>query len=213
MLASMLTVATSIAVAGLLAAESRGARRAIWVAKTSASLGFVATALALEAAAHARGRWLLLALALCAVGDVLLLPRAARAFRAGVVAFALGHVAYGVVLAREGLHVPALLVALAVLGPVAWLGFRWLRPGAPPALVPLVALYCALLTGMAALACGAVATTGELRVGIGGIAFYLSDLCVARERFVRPALINRLVGLPLYYAAQLLLAWALAPTP
>ena len=40
----------------------------------------------------------------------------------------------------------------------------------------------------------------------GALAFYLSDLSVARDRFIREAFVNRLWGLPLYYGAQLLLA-------
>jgi uncharacterized membrane protein YhhN len=41
----------------------------------------------------------------------------------------------------------------------------------------------------------------------GAVLFYLSDLAVARHRFVRPAFLNRAWGLPAYYAGQLLLAW------
>ena len=40
----------------------------------------------------------------------------------------------------------------------------------------------------------------------GAVLFAVSDISVARDQFVRPAFINRLWGLPLYYAAQLLLA-------
>jgi hypothetical protein len=39
-------------------------------------------------------------------------------------------------------------------------------------------------------------------------AFYLSDLFVARQRFVAPAFANRLYGLPLYYLGQFLLAFS-----
>ena len=38
------------------------------------------------------------------------------------------------------------------------------------------------------------------------VAFYLSDVSVARDRFVAPGFGNRIWGLPLYYAAQLLFA-------
>ena len=39
--------------------------------------------------------------------------------------------------------------------------------------------------------------------------FYLSDLAVARHRFVRPAFVNRALGLPAYYVGQLLLAFTI----
>jgi uncharacterized membrane protein YhhN len=44
------------------------------------------------------------------------------------------------------------------------------------------------------------------RVAAGAVLFYLSDLAVARERFVAHSFTNRAVGLPLYYVGQLLLA-------
>ena len=59
---------------------------------------------------------------------------------------------------------------------------------------------------MVATAAAAVGAGGEGIILIGAIAFYLSDLSVARDRFVTPAFYNRLWGLPLYYAAQFVLA-------
>ena len=40
----------------------------------------------------------------------------------------------------------------------------------------------------------------------GALGFFVSDLAVARERFVAKSFSNKLWGLPLYYAAQLVLA-------
>jgi len=40
----------------------------------------------------------------------------------------------------------------------------------------------------------------------GAALFYLSDLAVARQRFVHEDFINRALGLPTYYLGQLLLA-------
>jgi len=40
--------------------------------------------------------------------------------------------------------------------------------------------------------------------------FYLSDLFVARNQFMKKAYINRLVGLPLYFIGQFLLAFSVA---
>jgi len=41
--------------------------------------------------------------------------------------------------------------------------------------------------------------------------FFASDLCVARQRFVSPGFENKLVGLPLYFIAQLMFAGAITP--
>jgi hypothetical protein len=43
----------------------------------------------------------------------------------------------------------------------------------------------------------------------GAVAFYFSDVFVARDRFVKNEFINRLVGLPMYYAGQFLIAFSL----
>jgi uncharacterized membrane protein YhhN len=45
---------------------------------------------------------------------------------------------------------------------------------------------------------------------IGAVLFAASDLTVARERFVHRSAWNRVVGLPMYYAGQLLIAWSIA---
>jgi uncharacterized membrane protein YhhN len=41
----------------------------------------------------------------------------------------------------------------------------------------------------------------------GAVLFFVSDVAVARDRFVEPSWKNRAWGLPAYYAGQLLLAW------
>ena len=58
----------------------------------------------------------------------------------------------------------------------------------------------------AMLVAGAGASAADPRIFAGALLFYLSDLSVARDRFVAPGFANGLVGLPLYYAAQLVLA-------
>ena len=44
----------------------------------------------------------------------------------------------------------------------------------------------------------------RLGVLVAAVIFYLSDIAVARERFVTSSVTNRLLGLPAYYGAQLL---------
>lgn len=45
---------------------------------------------------------------------------------------------------------------------------------------------------------------------VAAAAFFVSDLAVARNKFVSPGIVNRLWGLPLYYAANLAFASSLA---
>ena len=43
----------------------------------------------------------------------------------------------------------------------------------------------------------------------GALFFYISDIFVARNRFLKLEFFNRLIGLPLYYAGQFLLAFSI----
>jgi len=43
---------------------------------------------------------------------------------------------------------------------------------------------------------------------LGALLFLLSDLAVARDRFVAPVFINRVWGLPMYFCGQLLFAFS-----
>jgi uncharacterized membrane protein YhhN len=73
-----------------------------------------------------------------------------------------------------------------------------------------VTAYVVIISAMVAAAIGATAAGATGLILIGAIAFYVSDLAVARNRFVAPGAINRYWGLPLYYLGQLLLAWSVA---
>ena len=73
--------------------------------------------------------------------------------------------------------------------------------------LPVLA-YVVIITLMVALASGMSWRWGMWAAVLGALIFYVSDIFVARERFVSPGPINGLIGLPLYYAGQLLLAWS-----
>jgi len=191
------------AVAALLAlhllAEARDQRALRAATKVGASLGFVGLAAALGIDSRF-DRWVLAALVLSLAGDALLLSARRSAFLAGLVAFLLAHVAYAVAFSgrAELLRWPV----LPLLAGVALI-LRWLWPHLGDMKGP-VAAYCLVIAAMVWLAMGMAAPA----VRLGAVLFFLSDMAVARDRFVKPGLGNRLVGLPLYYAAQVLLASA-----
>jgi len=87
---------------------------------------------------------------------------------------------------------------------------RWLASRLPSAMRIAIHVYIAIISVMVALATGASRAAGDPWPAVGAIAFALSDLSVARERFVHAAFVNQLWGLPLYYAAQLALALTVA---
>jgi YhhN family len=63
---------------------------------------------------------------------------------------------------------------------------------------------------MCATALAASLASGAWVFGAAALVFAASDIAVARQAFVQPALTNKLWGLPLYYAAQLALAGSVA---
>jgi uncharacterized membrane protein YhhN len=203
---------TAGATAALLACERRGLRAGVWIAKPIAAAGFVAAALAAGATESAYGRWILAGLLLSALGDVLLIPRDSRgAFLAGLGSFLLGHVAYVLAFALRGLDpTTAAVAAPAVLG-ASLLALRWLLPHVPEAMRLPVLAYLVVISAMLVCAAGTVGHAGRPAIFAGALAFYLSDLAVARERFVAKGFDNKLWGLPLYFGAQLVLASTVAP--
>ena len=50
-------------------------------------------------------------------------------------------------------------------------------------------------------------SAGRFLVLNGAFSFYISDIFVARQRFVQPSFLNRLIGLPLYYLGQFQIAY------
>ncbi|MEN8181313.1 MAG: lysoplasmalogenase, partial [Myxococcota bacterium] len=147
------------------------------------------------------------ALVLCWLGDVLLLGRGrGTGLRLGLASFLLGHVAYAVAFTLRGLDPLACLAAAAGLLVPGFLVLRWLLPQAPSDWRIPVLAYAAVISVMAVSALGGISGPGGGVIALGALAFYASDLAVARERFVQSSFANKAWGLPLYYGAQLLLA-------
>ena len=177
------------------------------VAKPLASAAFIAIALQADAAHSAYGRWVLGALALCWAGDVLLIPQGSgKAFLAGLGAFLLGHVAFAggfLWLGIEGQIFGA--ASLGLVGAAVAIS-RWLLPHVRPSMKAPVVAYVVAISIMVTASIAASAHTGRWDLAVGATLFLCSDLAVARERFVKAAFTNKLWGLPLYYAAQVVLA-------
>ncbi len=204
---ALLASVTVASVALLLAATRRGSRLGERVFKPLASTAFVAAAVAQGAHRTPYGAAVLAGLAFSWWGDVLLLSRAKRVFLAGLVAFLLGHVAYGVAFSRRGVSVGVTVAALvALVLPLYFVG-RWLLPGVERPMRAPVLAYMAVITVMVALAAGTVAAHGEPLLLVAAVGFYLSDLSVARDRFLVHDWTNKLWGWPLYFGAQLVFAW------
>lgn len=212
--ASLSILVCAVAVLGLLYAERRESQAGKWLAKPVASFAFMAVAIFSGALDSDYGRLVLLGLALCLLGDLLLIPEGrASVFRLGVFAFLAGHVAFaGAFLTQPRSHTWLALAAVA-LGLVLWRVWRWLSPSLPGDMRVPVQAYFLVIAVMTALACAVTGAGGTALVAAGAIAFTASDVSVARDRFVRHEFANRAWGLPLYYLAQVLLALSPAALP
>jgi uncharacterized membrane protein YhhN len=203
-------VFTGLTIAALvvLLAGERGNVTLRNVAKPVASAGFIGVALSAGALDTTYGSWVFLGLLLGGAGDVLLLGASRGAFLAGLVSFLMGHVVYVVAFAILGLEPPILLIVGGVSLVVGALVFVWLSPHLDRAMVGPVIAYVVVISVMVT---AAAASTVPIVI-LGAVAFYFSDMSVARDRFVAPGFVNRVWGLPLYYGAQLLLAWSVTLT-
>ena len=205
MLETSLVAVTAAAVASLVAAIRRGDRALEIASKAAASLCFVALGGLRWEGAGASGAGVVAGLALCAAGDLLLLGHG-RSFDIGLLAFLLGHCAYIGAFATALPPAAWPRLALLALAPFAAAVLRWLWPHLGRRRLP-VAAYIVVISVMVWGAIG-VARAGAMSwtVAAGALLFYVSDLAVARHRFVKAELLNRAIGLPLYYAGQVLIA-------
>ena len=208
-IAIALTIGCLLAVSGLVAAESRNLSAARGLSKFAASTAFVLVALSLHAAASTYGQLVLLALVLSWIGDVFLLSRRSVLFLAGLGSFLLAHVAFSVAFATGALSTSAFLVGLILVSAIGVITLRWLwgRLDAPYKVA--VAAYVVAIIAMCTMAIAHSAASQSWLAAVGAVAFAASDISVARDRFVVSAFLNKAWGLPVYYSAQLLLAWSI----
>ena len=197
----------ALATCALIATDRREWALGRWLTKPVASAAFVTLAIERGAVASAYGVTVLVALLLCLLGDVLLIPdRVGPSFLAGLVSFLLGHVVFGVAFVILGVSWPITLVAAAVLAVPALLILRWLSAHLSGPMRVAVPVYILAITAMVALSMGTAIPTHSWLIAVGTVCFFLSDIAVARNRFVQAHWHNRLLGLPLYYGATVMLA-------
>lgn len=197
----------AVLVAALLWIHETGRAHLEWFVKPAAAATFIVTGVASGGLGTTFGRVLVLGLVLAALGDVLLIPKSKGAFLGGLCAFLLGHVAYAAAFVVRGVDVAWTTGATVVMVLAAVPVLRWLWPHVETKMRAPVAAYVVVITAMVALAAGA-ASSGGWTLLLGAFAFYLSDLSVARDRFVEKTFTNKAWGLPLYFFAQMVLASA-----
>jgi uncharacterized membrane protein YhhN len=196
----------------LYSERKRGGRGLLFYKGALSSLFIVAVITQDHQAVHSYYVFLLTGLVFCLGGDLFLAIPRERMFLFGLASFWFGHLFYFTGffhLARVGWWTfGGLLVTTTISGVV----FFGLKPHLGKLKGP-VFLYVLVITLMVAGAWSLLGDEnlkpgGRIMVFSGALAFYFSDLFVARNRFIKKEFINRLVGLPLYYTGQFLLAFS-----
>lgn len=149
----------------------------------------------------------------CLAGDVFLALPQKKAFMLGLASFLVGHLFYVVGFFSVATFSGWTWASLAVSGAISVLVYLWLRSHLGKMKGPVIA-YMVVITVMvcaasSVLGAAGLSLSGRAMAFAGAAAFYFSDLFVARDRFIRKEFVNRLVGLPMYYVAQFLIAFSL----
>lgn len=199
----------AVLVASLTAAEVLEKRVAQRVLKPLAALGFLIIAFFSTALFTTYGQIIFAGLLACAVGDIFLLSRKSpKLFLAGMAAFAIGHLAYSTAflsyqtadLTPQGF----VFYGAVILGSLGF--YIWLRPRLPKDMRLAVAIYTLIILAMVVSALGLMPLGYSLYAMIGAVLFAISDIFVARDRFVKRDPKNALAITPLYFGAQALIA-------
>lgn len=185
-----------------------------WLVPTKAALSglFVLTALVEPHPIPPYYHFLLVGLLFCLAGDLFLALPQEVMFRLGLASFLVGHVWYAIAFfANARLSAWTGWGTLVLVVAAAWV-YQWLRPRLGRMKGPVLA-YIVVITIMVSGAWSVwgdprLAWTGRFMVLLGALCFYVSDIFVARDRFVKDEALNRVIGLPLYYIGQFLLAFS-----
>jgi uncharacterized membrane protein YhhN len=197
---------------GLLYYEKKKDRMPLLTIKSILSLLFVMTALLQPNPVPTYYHYLFIGLIFCLIGDVCLALPQKKAFMGGLVAFLAGHVFY-----IFGFLSLTQISNWISTGPLIFLGMSalilfWLRPHLKSMLIPVL-LYIMVITVMvsgawAVFLKSSFQISGKTLILVGSLCFYVSDVFVARNKFIKEEYRNPLFGLPLYYTGQFLLAFS-----
>jgi uncharacterized membrane protein YhhN len=209
---AILTLALPL-LAALLFYAKKESIRGLLLTKPFLSALFVVTALV---GPHMNPEYFVLILTgllLCMAGDVFLIFFSSKKlFLAGLVSFLAAHVLYSAAFFSMASPGTLALIAAALCLMVSGSVFAWLKPQLGSMLVPVVA-YIIIITLMVIGAASLMENkhlsfAGRAFAFSGAILFYVSDIFVARHRFIKKEYVNRLAGLPLYYAGQFMMAYS-----
>ncbi len=168
-----------------------------------ASVLFVLSGVAGRAWKHEFSRFLLLGLVLCCVGDL----AGPHDFMHGTLAFLGAHLAFIAAFLVQGIEWRRFISPLPLVAAATWIGLaHWLLPHVPSNQYWLVLSYMSVLFVMVCLTSGIRFPGGKTLLMCGALIFLISDIFVARWKFVDPSAINAFFCYPLYYISCALIA-------
>ena len=195
-----------ISVLVFLASERINNQMGRWGGKMAASTIFVLFAVYLDAFESVHGQALMVALLCSWVGDLLLLPGKSRWFLYGLVSFLLAHIAFALCFIQRGIDTGHLLLPGAGVGFLVLIISYWLLPHVEHEMKLPVLGYMAAIVVMVILAFATHHHLPNAAIPVAACLFLVSDLFVARDRFVKKEAWNRIIGTPLYFGAQMIFA-------
>jgi len=209
----ILLVLAIVLLVGLLFFEKRENRKGLLPTKTVLSLLFIVTAISQIHLMQPYTLFIVIGLLFCLGGDVFLALPQDRMFLLGLISFLLGHVCY--VIGFVWISGPSSMTLLGaivtiVLGVLVYL---WLKPHLGSMKIPVIAYILVIslmfIGAWSVLGMPQQPLAARLSIFVGAACFYISDIFVARDRFLKNAFTNRLLGLPLYYTAQFMIAFSI----
>jgi uncharacterized membrane protein YhhN len=210
---TLIIAAAACLLVSLLYFEKKQNRKGLVPTKGLLSLMFIWAALVQPHRFPVYARFLITGLGLCFVGDVCLALPQKRAFLLGLMSFLLGHVFYIVSFFWVSKANFWMWAGSSIAVIISATVYVWLKShlGGMRAAVFLYILVITVMVSGSFRTLGdiSLAFPGRVMVFIGSMSFYFSDIFVARDRFLKKQFVNRLVGLPMYYLGQFLLAFSL----
>lgn len=144
------------------------------------------------------------------IGDLALSFPGRKAFLSGLIAFAGAHVLYTAgFFARSPMNLLSIAVAGVAMAMTAAAILNWLSPHLPEPMTAPVTVYVAIISIMVVASFGTSGSLADPRIPTAAVLFAISDVLVARQQFVVRDEWNRIIGLPTYYAAQVLFAFTI----
>ena len=213
MLNILVIAAAIILLTGLLNAEKKESLKGILLTKPFLSALFIA-ALFLGFKAPSTYFYLIFAgLIFCYIGDICLaFFFKKKIFTIGLAAFLIGHILYAAAffyMSKIGVSTWISLALVLIVGSVVFVKLKpYLGTMFVPVIVYIVIISIMVVAAATLLSNSSLSYQARLMSFCGALCFYVSDIFVARHRFVKKEFINRLIGLPLYYTAQFLIAFS-----